>query len=152
MHSSLIASSNLGGHKIEGFEQSLAGFSRDPPPVTPGMMYHIAMAFRSDLETLILASLKAGSAHGYEICQRLNALDPDLLSVGEGRLYPALRKLETDGCIAGEWVWTDPGRPAKRIYTLTAEGSTRLENRRREWTSFVTLMGRLLNAAEEAAG
>lgn len=116
------------------------------------MMYHIAMAFRSDLETLILASLKAGSAHGYEICQRLNALDPDLLSVGEGRLYPALRKLETDACISGEWVWTDPGRPAKRIYTLTEEGSTRLENRRREWTSFVTLMGRLLNAAEEAAG
>lgn len=116
------------------------------------MMYHIGMAFRSDLETLILASLKAGSAHGYEICQRLNALDPDLLSVGEGRLYPALRKLETDNCIAGEWVWTDPGRPAKRIYTLTEEGSTRLENRRREWTSFVTLMGRLLNAAEETAG
>ena len=116
------------------------------------MMYHARMAFRSDLETLILASLKSGSAHGYEICQRLNALDPELLSVGEGRLYPALRKLETDNCIAGEWVWTDPGRPAKRIYNLTEEGATRLETRRKEWTSFVDLMGRLLNIADQQKG
>ncbi len=113
------------------------------------MMYHTNMAFRSDLETLILASLKAGSAHGYEICQRLNALDPELLSVGEGRLYPALRKLENDNCIAGEWVWTDPGRPARRIYNLTDEGASRLESRRKEWTSFVDLMDRLLNIANQ---
>lgn len=46
--------------------------------------------------------------------------------VSAGSLYPALRRMETAGFIAGAWEDIDPsaeGRPARRYYTLTADGA-----------------------------
>lgn len=44
-----------------------------------------------------------------------------------GTVYPILARLEEAGWIRGQWERDDPkrlGRPRKRFYTLTAEGST----------------------------
>lgn len=44
-----------------------------------------------------------------------------------GTVYPILARLEEAGWIRGQWECADPkrlGRPRKRHYNLTAEGST----------------------------
>ncbi|HEY7729966.1 MAG TPA: PadR family transcriptional regulator [Gaiellaceae bacterium] len=71
-------------------------------------------------EAALLALLSERPTHGYELLERLPAL------VGEerldvGNLYRVLRGLEQEGLVTSEWRADLPG-PAKRTYTLTAEG------------------------------
>jgi DNA-binding PadR family transcriptional regulator len=65
--------------------------------------------------------------------------------VEEGALYPALRRLEERGLIAGEWSLTDTGREAK-FYVLTREGRASMRRELRDWTRYVEAMTRVLQA------
>jgi len=58
---------------------------------------------RGHLETLVLAILEKGEAHGFEILRRLKEESAGALNLKEGSLYPALYRLEEMGCIAGNW-------------------------------------------------
>jgi PadR family transcriptional regulator, regulatory protein PadR len=76
-------------------------------------------------EPALLTLLAEGPTHGYELLERLPPL------VGEervdvGNVYRALRALEEEGLVASEWRADLPG-PAKRTYTLTAEGRSVLD-------------------------
>jgi DNA-binding PadR family transcriptional regulator len=51
----------------------------------------------------------------------VDALSGEVLSVGQGSLYPALQRLERQGWIRAEWRDSDLGRSAK-FYELTLEG------------------------------
>jgi DNA-binding PadR family transcriptional regulator len=76
-------------------------------------------------EPAVLLLLSRGPTHGYELLERL----PDLLGedrVDVGNVYRALRALEEDGLVESEWQADLPG-PAKRTYTLTAEGRAALD-------------------------
>ena len=55
---------------------------------------------RGHLETLILATLERGEAHGLEILRRLELGGCGLLKLKEGSLYPALYRLEAAGEVA----------------------------------------------------
>jgi len=101
---------------------------------------------RGHLAALILASLEAGAAHGWEIWTRLEAAGDGALQLKEGSLYPALYRLEKDGLVAARWESASSGRrgPRRRIYRLTAKGKRRLSEARGEWRQFVTVIGGLL--------
>ena len=58
---------------------------------------------RGHLETLILATLERGEAHGLEILRRLELSGCGLLKLKEGSLYPALYRLESAGEVAAAW-------------------------------------------------
>ena len=77
--------------------------------------------------------------HGYGIGIRLEQISRGVFRVNAGSLFPALRRLERDGLIAGEWQTTENNRRAK-YYRLTAEGRNRLKRkpatgRSRPWRS-----------------
>ncbi len=75
-------------------------------------------------EPSLLLLLSDGPTHGYELLERL----PGLLGedrVDVGNVYRALRSLEDEGLVVSEWSADLPG-PAKRTYTLTAEGESAL--------------------------
>lgn len=93
------------------------------------------MAFKTDLESLVLGVLQDEPLHGYEIAKRIKQLSATALSVGEGQLYPALHKLERDGYIEAEWV-PQEGKPPRKVYRLTEEGNGALVEHRREWARF----------------
>jgi DNA-binding PadR family transcriptional regulator len=105
------------------------------------------MAFKGDLETLVLGVLQAGPMHGYDLSKRLSNLSRNMFRFGEGRLYPALHKLEKDGFIASEWEIQE-GRPAKKIYTLTETGQGALTEHKKEWHLFSEGIGAVLNLGE----
>ena len=101
---------------------------------------------RGHLETLILAILERGEAHGLEILRRLEASGSGVLKLKEGSLYPALYRLESAGEIVGAWETQQAGRRGarRRLYRLTPKGSRKLQRGRGEWQTFVSTLGQIL--------
>lgn len=98
------------------------------------------MAFKGDLEALILAVLADHALHGYEISKRIRSQSQEVLKYGEGQLYPALHKLEEAGFIEAEWMLQD-GKPDRKVYSITPNGREELDRHRTAWTKFVSGVG-----------
>jgi DNA-binding PadR family transcriptional regulator len=105
-------------------------------------------ALRGHLETLVMAALERGEAHGFEVWRRLEAAGGGGLQLKEGSLYPALYRLEKAGLIASAWEDDTAGRrgPRRRVYHLTRQGTRRLAEARGEWQQFVAVIGGILGA------
>ncbi len=108
------------------------------------------MAFREDLDTLVLAVLQSGPMHGYEISRRIRELSEKVLSAGEGKLYPCLHKLEQDGYVQAEWI-PQENRPARKVYSLTDKGSGAIVEKRKAWEAFATGVTAILNPPKPEA-
>ena len=78
------------------------------------------------LDMLVLRTLAHQPTHGYGIAQFIRQQSGDMLSIGEGSLYPALQRLKLKGYVASEWGKSDNMRRA-RFYTLTDKGRRQLE-------------------------
>jgi DNA-binding PadR family transcriptional regulator len=104
---------------------------------------------RGHLENLLLAALRKGDAHGFEILKRLEAAGSGALQLKEGSLYPALYRLEAAGLVKAAWEPGETARrgPRRRIYRLTAKGGKRLQQSRTEWELFVRVLGGILGAS-----
>ncbi|MEM1165728.1 MAG: PadR family transcriptional regulator [Planctomycetota bacterium] len=84
------------------------------------------------LEMMALHVIGRRSLHGYAIARAIESASGSRLHVEEGSLYPALRRMERKGLVAGEWTETDTGRRA-REYRLTEDGHQRLASARAKW-------------------
>jgi transcriptional regulator len=84
--------------------------------------------------------------HGWAIAQRLEEVSCDVLTVGQGSLYPALYRLEDTGFLVAEWGQTDAGRRA-RFYKLTKLGRAQLARERASWDQYIAAVGRVLELA-----
>jgi PadR family transcriptional regulator PadR len=90
---------------------------------------------KSDIPTLVLSVLAEGACHGYAIAREVERRSKDLFRLREGSLYPALRVLEQEKFIVGEWD-TQGGGAARKVYRLTAEGQAELASRTRDWAEY----------------
>ena len=107
-----------------------------------------ADVWQGTLALMILKTLEAlGPLHGYGIARRIEQISGDLLSVNYGTLYPALLKLEQEGCIESEWGVSDNNRKAK-YYKLTRAGRKELERETRDWQRMQDILGKFLTATE----
>lgn len=102
------------------------------------------MAFRGDIDAMILGTLRHGPTHGYEIVRRLREAG-GAGRLSEGQIYPYLHKLEASGLLTATWQ-TDTGAAPRRVYRLTEEGLADLERQRALWQKFVSGVGTLLTA------
>jgi PadR family transcriptional regulator, regulatory protein PadR len=98
------------------------------------------------LHMLILKTLALEPMHGYGIGVRLEQISRGVFKVNAGSLFPALRRLERDGLIAGEWRNTENNRRAK-YYGLTAQGRAHLKRETRDWEVQTTAIARILDAS-----
>src|SRR6266446_554286 len=98
------------------------------------------------LHMLILKTLALEPMHGYGIGVRLEQISKGVFQVNAGSLFPALRRLERDGLITGEWRVTENNRRAK-YYTLTTLGRTKLKSETRDWQVQTTAIARILQAS-----
>ncbi|HEX2524434.1 MAG TPA: PadR family transcriptional regulator [Terriglobia bacterium] len=98
------------------------------------------------LDLLILKSLTRQPLHGWGIAKRIQLLSGEVLSVGQGSLYPALYRLEQQGWISAEWKDSDLGRSAK-FYSLTREGKKQLERELRSWERLSSAVQLLIESA-----
>jgi PadR family transcriptional regulator PadR len=100
------------------------------------------------LALMILKTLESmGTLHGYGIARRIEQISGDLLSVHYGTLYPALLKLEQEGCIASEWGLSENNRRAK-YYRLTRAGKKQVERETKDWEQTTAILARFLTPEE----
>jgi PadR family transcriptional regulator, regulatory protein PadR len=96
------------------------------------------------LTLMILRTLEGlGPLHGYGIARRIEETSNQRLVLNYGTLYPALLKLEQEGCIKPEWRQSENNRRAK-YYSLTAVGRKRLAEETREWRETAELLAAFL--------
>ncbi|HSJ13138.1 MAG TPA: PadR family transcriptional regulator [Longimicrobiales bacterium] len=95
------------------------------------------------LDLLVLKTLSLEAMHGWGIAQRIEQWSAEALKVGQGSLYPALRRLEGKGWIEAEWRVTENGRRA-RYYALTRAGRRALGAEVASWRSFSAAVEQIL--------
>ena len=100
------------------------------------------------LDLLVLKTLSWGPAHGYAIARWIERLTADVLTVGEGSLYPALHRLEEREWIASEWRLSEHNRQAK-FYRLTPRGRQQLRTETASWEQFVAAVSVVLRTVEQ---
>jgi PadR family transcriptional regulator len=103
---------------------------------------------RGTLDLMILRTLLPGPNHGHAIAKHIQRTTEDLLQVETGSLYPALYRLEADGCITASWERSDKGKRA-RFYRITPKGRKQLASEQSKWDAFVRAMGFLLKPTGE---
>jgi PadR family transcriptional regulator, regulatory protein PadR len=99
-------------------------------------------------DLLILKTLSWGPAHGYAIARWIQQLTGEVLSIGEGSLYPALHRLEERGWVSSEWQISEHNRRAK-FYRLTTQGRAQLRSECDTWARFVDAVGKVLQTTEQ---
>jgi len=98
------------------------------------------------LDMLVLKVLSREPTHGFGICQRIQQLSDDVLSAGEGSLYPALYRLQDQGWIESEWGQSENNRKAK-YYRLTKERRKQLERENEGWEHMCLAIRRVMQSA-----
>jgi PadR family transcriptional regulator PadR len=102
------------------------------------------------LGILILKALLTGPAHGYAVARWIEETTADVLTIEEGSLYPALRRLEDRKMITSEWGLSENNRRAK-FYTLTPIGKKHLRNEAAVWLRYSQAVTRVLRSAPAIA-
>lgn len=99
------------------------------------------------LRPCLLLLLHESPAHGYDLRERLRPLgfsrdDP-------GRLYRALRTLESSGLVRSRWQQSSGG-PDRRTYELTAAGQERLREATVELRAMYEVLDNFLRRCDDA--
>ena len=100
------------------------------------------------LDLLILKTLTWGPAHGYAIARWIEQLTGEVLTVGEGSLYPALHRLDERGWVEARWELSDTRRRT-RVYRLTPQGRAQLRAESGAWKQFTQAVTKVLEATEQ---
>jgi transcriptional regulator len=98
------------------------------------------------LGMLILRALQWGPQHGYGISQAIRTQSSEILQVETGSLYPALHRLEKQGCVRTEWRQTEANQRAK-FYSLTPAGKKQLIDEHARWKQMVQAIGHIMETA-----
>lgn len=97
-------------------------------------------------ELLILATIRDGPRHGYQIALDIETRSEGYFTFNHGTLYPILHHLEKQGYVDGDW---DDGRGPRRRkqYSLTGKGEEYFQERLRGWGELNENLAALLPAA-----
>jgi PadR family transcriptional regulator PadR len=91
------------------------------------------------LEMCVLALLSRGDNYAYEIASRM----AEAVGMGEGTIYPLMRRMQDDGLVS-TYLVEAPGGPPRKYYRLTETGRKTLKAQREEWKSFMTAVEKML--------
>ncbi len=83
------------------------------------------------LELCVLALLHDHDSYAYEIASRLS----DLIGMGEGTIYPLMRRLQADGLVE-TYLVESPSGPPRKYYRLTEAGKRSFTSQKDAWSSF----------------
>ena len=95
------------------------------------------------LELCVLALLSQHDSYAYEIASRL----ADAIGMGEGTIYPLMRRLQNDGLV-DTYLVESPAGPPRKYYRLTQAGSASFASQKVAWTSFSQAMQDILGGAQ----
>ena len=91
------------------------------------------------LELCVLALLAHRESYAYEIASTLAAG----VDMGEGTIYPLMRRMQNDGLVDTRLVESNSG-PPRKYYRLTSSGRAAFVAQKREWRAFTDAVNTLL--------
>jgi PadR family transcriptional regulator PadR len=83
------------------------------------------------LELCVLALLAQGDSYAYEIASRL----AEAIGMGEGTIYPLMRRLQSDGLVETYLVESSSG-PPRKYYRLSDAGRKTFDGQKEAWNAF----------------
>jgi PadR family transcriptional regulator PadR len=94
----------------------------------------------------VLALLSRGNSYAYEIASRM----ADAVDMGEGTIYPLMRRMQSEGLVA-TYLEESPSGPPRKYYRITDTGRARLADQVAEWRGFTAAVDGLIDGADLAA-
>jgi PadR family transcriptional regulator PadR len=102
---------------------------------------------RGNTDSLLLYLInERGQTYGYQLIKEIGERSRGYFQFKEGTVYPALRKLENDGLIQGEWKKLPNGQE-RRYYAMTDRGRELLRKKLAMWESFSSAMALVMRPA-----
>ena len=95
------------------------------------------------LDLCVLALLSRGDSYAYEIASRLS----DAIGMGEGTIYPLMRRLQSDRLVETYLVESQTG-PSRKYYRLTDAGKASFTSQKAAWNSFSGAVQGILGGAK----
>ncbi len=92
------------------------------------------------LDLCVLALLARGDSYAYEIASRL----ADDIGMGEGTIYPLMRRMQADGLVKTYLEESSSG-PPRKYYQLTRAGHAALAAQKAEWNVFASSVAKVLS-------
>jgi len=94
------------------------------------------MKFESQLlkgiaPVVVLEILSRGQMYGYELSEAVKKRSKNVLTLGQGTLYPLLYNLEAKKLVKGSWQNSDSGRQ-RRYYSITSKGKMELSKQKEQ--------------------
>ncbi|AGX03071.1 Transcriptional regulator, PadR family protein [Bacillus sp. NRRL B-14911] len=87
---------------------------------------------KGSTDLLLLSLIAQKDLYGYEITKILKEISDEAYVMGEGTLYPALKRLEKKKFAESYWSETAAGR--RKYYRITEDGLQELEKKRKDWS------------------
>ena len=91
------------------------------------------------LEMCVLALLSGGDNYAYEIASRM----ADAVGMGEGTVYPLMRRMQNDGLVT-TYLVESPSGPPRKYYKITRTGAVALKSQVEDWKSFEASVAKIL--------
>lgn len=95
------------------------------------------------LELCVLALLSQHDSYAYEIASRL----ADAIGMGEGTIYPLMRRLQSDGLVETYLVESKEG-PPRKYYRLSDAGKKSFTSQQASWKSFSGAVATILGGVQ----
>lgn len=95
------------------------------------------------LEMCVLALLSQRDSYAYDIAARL----AEDIGMGEGTIYPLMRRLQNEALVETYLVESSSG-PPRKYYRLTAAGKASLASQRAAWASFAAAVEGIMGGVE----
>jgi len=88
----------------------------------------------------VLALLSRTDSYAYEIAARLS----DAIDMGEGTIYPLMRRMQAEGLVETYLVESTAG-PSRKYYRLSEAGRAALALQTADWKTFTDAVDAVLN-------
>ena len=98
------------------------------------------------LTLCVLALLNRRDSYAYEIASTLS----DAIDMGEGTIYPLMRRMQSDGQVE-TYLVESPAGPSRKYYRLTDAGRRALHAQTTEWRAFARAVETVLDAPAQTA-
>ena len=95
------------------------------------------------LDMCVLAMLAQRDGYAYDIANRL----ADAIGMGEGTIYPLMRRMQADGLVKTYLEESSSG-PPRKYYQLTRAGHAAFAAQQAEWNSFMASVAKVLADAK----
>lgn len=95
------------------------------------------------LELCVLALLSQHDSYAYDIASRL----ADSIGMGEGTIYPLMRRLQADGLVE-TYLEESPSGPSRKYYRLSDAGRRTFTSQQAAWKSFSGAVDQILGGAQ----